>query len=98
MQIVTGLFLAMHYSCDISTSFDSIVHIMRDVQYGWLLRYLHATGASFFFLIMYLHIGRSIYFSSFAAWKTFGVGLLLCFILMATAFVGYVLPWGQISF
>jgi len=71
---------------------------MRDVQYGWLLRYLHATGASFFFLVMYLHVGRSIYFSSFAAWKTFGVGLLLCFLLMATAFVGYVLPWGQISF
>jgi len=98
MQVVSGLFLTMHYSCDITTSFDSIVHIMRDVQYGWLLRYLHATGASFFFLIMYMHIGRSIYFSSFAAWKTFGVGLLLCFILIATAFVGYVLPWGQMSF
>ena len=98
VQIASGLFLSMHYSCDMSMSFDSVVHIMRDVQYGWFLRYLHATGASFFFLVMYLHVGRSIYFSSFAAWKTFGVGLLLCFLLMATAFVGYVLPWGQISF
>ncbi|MBI5430720.1 MAG: cytochrome b N-terminal domain-containing protein [Nitrosomonadales bacterium] len=100
LQVATGIFLAMHYKADIALSFDSIQHIMRDVNYGWLLRYMHSTGASAFFLVIYIHMARTLYYGSYRAprellWWT-GQGLLL--LLMATAFMGYLLPWGQMSF
>jgi quinol-cytochrome oxidoreductase complex cytochrome b subunit len=100
LQVVTGIFLAMHYKADVALSFDSIQHIMRDVNYGWLLRYMHSTGASAFFLVIYIHMTRTLYYGSYRAprelmWWT-GQGLLL--MLMATAFMGYLLPWGQMSY
>ena len=100
LQVVTGIFLAMHYKADVSLSFDSIQHIMRDVNYGWLLRYMHAMGASAFFFVIFVHMARTLYYGSYRAprellWWT-GQGLLL--LLMATAFMGYLLPWGQMSF
>nr|ALO76963.1 cytochrome b [Scraptia sp. SCR03] len=98
IQIATGIFLAMHYCPDVSLAFNSVVHICRDVNYGWLLRTLHANGASFFFICIYMHIGRGIYYSSYNLTHTWLVGTLIFFILMATAFLGYVLPWGQMSF
>lgn len=98
IQIVTGLFLAIHYTCDVTIAFNRVVHICRDVNNGWLLRTLHANGASFFFICLYLHIGRGIYFNSFLYTITWTVGVLLLFITIGTAFIGYVLPWGQISF
>nr|YP_010515104.1 cytochrome b [Phyllomedusa bahiana]UXL87090.1 cytochrome b [Phyllomedusa bahiana] len=97
-QILTGLFLAMHYTADTSMAFSSIAHICRDVNYGWLLRNLHANGASFFFICIYLHIGRGLYYGSFLFKETWNIGVILLFLVMATAFVGYVLPWGQMSF
>nr|UJG45538.1 cytochrome b [Monoclona rufilatera] len=98
IQIITGLFLAMHYTCDVMMAFNSVVHICRDVNNGWLLRTLHANGASFFFICLYLHIGRGMYFNSFLYTMTWTVGVLLLFMTMGTAFMGYVLPWGQMSF
>nr|YP_004347965.1 cytochrome b [Colomesus psittacus]BAK09703.1 cytochrome b [Colomesus psittacus] len=97
-QILTGLFLAMHYTSDIATAFSSVAHICRDVDYGWLIRSLHANGASFFFICIYLHIGRGLYYGSYLNKETWNVGVILLFLVMATAFVGYVLPWGQMSF
>nr|YP_009257383.1 cytochrome b [Telmatobius chusmisensis]ANG44600.1 cytochrome b [Telmatobius chusmisensis] len=97
-QIVTGLFLAMHYTADTSMAFSSIAHICRDVNNGWILRNLHANGASFFFICIYLHIGRGMYYGSFLFKETWNIGVILLFLVMATAFVGYVLPWGQMSF
>ena len=97
-QIVTGLFLAIHYTADIQLAFDSVNHICRDVNYGWLLRTIHANGASFFFICIYLHIGRGIYFKSYIFIYTWIVGVILLFLTIGTAFIGYVLPWGQISF
>nr|YP_009700377.1 cytochrome b [Xenopus epitropicalis]QEQ13409.1 cytochrome b [Xenopus epitropicalis] len=97
-QIVTGLFLAMHYTADTSMAFSSVAHICRDVNYGWLIRNLHANGASFFFICIYLHIGRGMYYGSFLFKETWNIGVILLFLVMATAFVGYVLPWGQMSF
>nr|YP_009685555.1 cytochrome b [Raddaella batesii]QDT76456.1 cytochrome b [Raddaella batesii] len=97
-QIFTGLFLAMHYTSDISTAFSSVVHICRDVNYGWLIRNTHANGASFFFICIYLHIGRGLYYGSYLYKETWYVGVLLLLLVMMTAFVGYVLPWGQMSF
>nr|WCJ45219.1 cytochrome b [Sinosuthora webbiana] len=97
-QIVTGLFLAMHYTADTSLAFSSVAHMCRDVQFGWLIRNLHANGASFFFICIYLHIGRGFYYGSYLNKETWNVGVLLLLALMATAFVGYVLPWGQMSF
>nr|AGZ18954.1 cytochrome b [Epicrionops cf. marmoratus UMMZ 190478] len=97
-QIITGLFLAMHYTADTSSAFSSIAHICRDVNYGWLMRNIHANGASFFFICIYLHIGRGIYYGSYLYKETWNIGVLLLLLLMATAFVGYVLPWGQMSF
>nr|YP_009473063.1 cytochrome b [Oreolalax multipunctatus]AUN45283.1 cytochrome b [Oreolalax multipunctatus] len=97
-QILTGLFLAMHYTADTSTAFSSVTHICRDVNYGWLIRNLHANGASFFFICIYLHIGRGLYYGSFLLKETWNIGVILFFLVMATAFVGYVLPWGQMSF
>nr|BBO25393.1 cytochrome B [Linckia laevigata] len=98
IQIITGLFLAMHYTSDISLAFSSISHICRDVNYGWLLRNIHANTASFFFLCMYFHIGRGIYYGSYVNNETWNVGVILLLLTMLTAFVGYVLPWGQMSF
>nr|APG38325.1 cytochrome b [Kaloula baleata] len=97
-QIATGLFLAMHYTADTSMAFSSVAHICRDVNYGWLLRNLHANGASFFFICIYLHIGRGLYYGSYMYKETWNIGVILLFLVMATAFVGYVLPWGQMSF
>lgn len=98
IQIATGLFLAIHYTADIEIAFNSVTHICRDVNYGWLLRTLHANGASFFFICIYLHIGRGIYYGSYLYHMTWTVGVLILFLVIATAFIGYVLPWGQISF
>nr|YP_010146978.1 cytochrome b [Conosia irrorata]QQP21500.1 cytochrome b [Conosia irrorata] len=98
IQILTGLFLAMHYTADISMAFNSVAHICRDVNYGWLLRTMHANGASFFFICIYLHIGRGMYYNSYLYHMTWSIGVLILFIVMATAFMGYVLPWGQMSF
>nr|ACR81504.1 cytochrome b [Pycnonotus goiavier] len=97
VQIVTGLFLAMHYTADTALAFNSVAHICRDVQFGWLIRNLHANGASLFFMCIYLHIGRGIYYGSYLNKETWNVGVILLLALMATAFVGYVLPWGQMS-
>nr|ARO70440.1 cytochrome b [Ctenosaura clarki] len=98
IQILTGLFLAMHYTADISSAFSSIAHICRDVQYGWLIRNLHANGASTFFICLYLHAGRGLYYGSYLFKETWNLGVVLLLLVMATAFVGYVLPWGQMSF
>nr|YP_010390521.1 cytochrome b [Gnathodentex aureolineatus]UPX00929.1 cytochrome b [Gnathodentex aureolineatus] len=97
-QILTGLFLAMHYTSDIATAFSSVAHICRDVNYGWLIRNLHANGASFFFICIYLHIGRGLYYGSYLYKETWNIGVVLLLLVMMTAFVGYVLPWGQMSF
>nr|YP_007890854.1 cytochrome b [Johnius grypotus]AGH27496.1 cytochrome b [Johnius grypotus] len=97
-QILTGLFLAMHYTSDISMAFSSVAHICRDVNYGWLIRNLHANGASFFFICLYLHIGRGLYYGSYLYKETWNIGVVLFLLVMMTAFVGYVLPWGQMSF
>nr|YP_010826760.1 cytochrome b [Triakis megalopterus]UYX56873.1 cytochrome b [Triakis megalopterus] len=98
IQTITGLFLAMHYTADISMAFSSVVHICRDVNYGWLIRNIHANGASLFFICVYLHIARGLYYGSYLNKETWNIGVVLLFLLMATAFVGYVLPWGQMSF
>nr|AFX67450.1 cytochrome b [Rhadinocentrus ornatus] len=97
-QILTGLFLTMHYCSDVSAAFSSVAHICRDVNYGWLIRNMHANGASFFFICIYLHIGRGLYYGSYLYKNTWNVGIILFFLVMMTAFVGYVLPWGQMSF
>nr|AFV52784.1 cytochrome b [Eothenomys eleusis] len=98
IQILTGLFLAMHYTSDTSTAFSSVTHICRDVNYGWLIRYLHANGASMFFICLFLHVGRGVYYGSYNMIETWNMGIILLFAVMATAFMGYVLPWGQMSF
>nr|YP_009244864.1 cytochrome b [Amynthas hupeiensis]AMO26949.1 cytochrome b [Amynthas hupeiensis] len=98
IQIATGLFLSMHYSPNIEMAFSSVAHISRDVNYGWLLRSMHANGASMFFLFIYLHAGRGLYYGSFNLHETWNLGVLLFILTMATAFTGYVLPWGQMSF
>nr|WGJ64173.1 cytochrome b [Trinomys iheringi] len=98
LQIITGLFLAMHYTADTTTAFSSVTHICRDVNYGWLIRYTHANGASMFFILLYFHIGRGIYYGSYTFMETWNIGVFLLLLTMATAFMGYVLPWGQMSF
>nr|YP_010721222.1 cytochrome b [Parnassius delphius]WDS46373.1 cytochrome b [Parnassius delphius] len=98
IQILTGLFLTMYYTANIELAFYSVNYICRNVNYGWLIRTLHANGASFFFICIYLHIGRGIYYESFNLKYTWMMGIIILFILMATAFMGYVLPWGQMSF
>nr|ADB28903.1 cytochrome b [Eliomys quercinus] len=98
IQILTGLFLAMHYTSDTMTAFSSVTHICRDVNYGWLIRYMHANGASMFFICLFLHVGRGIYYGSYLYTETWNIGIILLFAVMATAFMGYVLPWGQMSF
>nr|AFN70692.1 cytochrome b [Pteruthius xanthochlorus] len=97
-QIITGLLLAMHYTADTTLAFSSVAHMCRDVQFGWLIRNLHANGASFFFICIYFHIGRGLYYGSYLNKETWNMGVILLLALMATAFVGYVLPWGQMSF
>jgi len=100
LQIVTGIVLAMHYAPATSLAFDSVEHIMRDVNSGWLMRYLHANGASFFFIAVYLHIFRGLYYGSYKAPREllWILGVIIYLLMMATAFMGYVLPWGQMSF
>nr|YP_009353728.1 cytochrome b [Neotrypaea harmandi]BAX02582.1 cytochrome b [Neotrypaea harmandi] len=98
VQILTGLFLAMHYTASVDLAFSSVAHICRDVNYGWLLRTLHANGASFFFICLYMHIGRGMYYGSYMIFHAWSVGVIMLFMVMATAFLGYVLPWGQMSF
>nr|UDN39073.1 cytochrome b [Hyphessobrycon elachys] len=98
LQISTGLFLAMHYTSDITTAFSSVAHICRDVNHGWVMRNMHANGASFFFICIYLHVGRGLYYGSYLYKETWNIGVILLLLMMMTAFVGYVLPWGQMSF
>nr|AZI94534.1 cytochrome b [Nasua nasua] len=98
LQMATGLFLAMHYTPDTTTAFSSITHICRDVNYGWIIRYLHTNGASTFFICLFLHVGRGLYYGSYTFPETWNIGIMLLFMVMATAFMGYVLPWGQMSF
>nr|YP_010564368.1 cytochrome b [Laelia coenosa]UYX62391.1 cytochrome b [Laelia coenosa] len=98
IQIITGLFLTMYYTSNIEMAFYSVNYICRNVNYGWLIRTLHANGASFFFICIYLHIGRGIYYESFNLKHTWLIGVMILFLLMGTAFMGYVLPWGQMSF
>lgn len=98
IQTISGLFLAIHYANDASLAFKRIIHICYDVNYGWLLRTIHANGASLFFVFLYLHTGRGIYFGSFYFIHTWNIGVIILLATMATAFLGYVLPWGQISF
>lgn len=98
VQIATGIFLSIHYTADTLLAFNSVDHICRDVNYGWLLRTLHANGASFFFICIYLHVGRGIYYGSYKFFYTWNIGVILFFLTIGTAFIGYVLPWGQISF
>nr|YP_002117904.1 cytochrome b [Gastrimargus marmoratus]ACA28978.1 cytochrome b [Gastrimargus marmoratus] len=98
IQIITGLFLTMHYTPNIEMAFSSVVHICRDVNNGWMMRTLHANGASMFFICMYLHVGRGIYYGSYMYMNTWMTGTIILFLVMATAFMGYVLPWGQMSF
>nr|YP_009489632.2 cytochrome b [Mimoides lysithous] len=98
IQIITGLFLTMYYSANVELAFYSVNYICRNVNYGWLIRNLHANGASFFFICIYLHIGRGIYYESFNLKYTWFIGVIILFTLMGTAFMGYVLPWGQMSF
>lgn len=98
IQILSGLFLAIHYVSHVELAFRSVIHIMRDVNYGWILRAVHANGASFFFICLYLHVGRGLYYSSYLYIHTWNIGVILLFLTIGTAFLGYVLPWGQISF
>lgn len=98
VQIITGLFLAIHYSADVALSFNTVAHISRDVNQGWLIRTLHANGASFFFICIYIHTGRGIYYSSYKLTHTWSVGVIIMLAVIGTAFIGYVLIWGQISF
>mgnify|MGYP003383087953 CR=1 FL=1 len=100
VQIVTGIVLVMHYTPHVDMAFDSVEHIMRDVNYGWLLRYLHANGASMFFIAVYIHMFRGMYYGSYKAPREilWMIGVVIYVIMMATAFMGYVLPWGQMSF
>jgi len=97
-QILTGLFLSLHFSGRTYLSFDRVIHIIRDVNYGWLLRVLHANGARFFFLFIYFHIGRGIYYGSYQFYRVWLRGSTIFLLSIATAFLGYVLPWGQMSF
>jgi ubiquinol-cytochrome c reductase cytochrome b/c1 subunit len=100
IMIATGVFLAMNYAANTGLAFDSVERIMRDVNYGWLLRYAHANGASMFFIVVYVHIFRNLYYGSYKAPREilFILGVVIFLLMMATAFMGYVLPWGQMSY
>ena len=100
LQILTGIFLAMHYKPDVGMAFDSIQHIMRDVNWGWLIRNMHMVGASFFFIVVYIHMARGLYYGSYKSPREvlWGIGVVIFLLMMATGFLGYVLPWGQMSY
>jgi ubiquinol-cytochrome c reductase cytochrome b subunit len=100
IQLATGIFLAMHYCANVDLAFASVEHIMRDVEGGWLLRYLHANGASMFFIVVYIHMFRGLYYGSYASPRelVWCVGVIILLLMIITAFIGYVLPWGQMSF
>ncbi|MGH6946707.1 MAG: cytochrome b, partial [Kiloniellales bacterium] len=100
LMIVTGIMLAMQYTPHVDYAFDSVERIMRDVNYGWLLRYMHSNGASFFFIVVYIHIFRGLYYGSYKEPREllWILGVVILLLMMATAFMGYVLPWGQMSF
>ena len=100
LQILTGILLAMHYTPHADLAFGSVEHIMRDVNFGWLLRYTHAVGASMFFIVVYCHIFRGLYFGSYIypRGRLWASGVIILLLMMATGFMGYVLPWGQMSF
>nr|YP_010878919.1 cytochrome b [Batracomorphus allionii]WHE42571.1 cytochrome b [Batracomorphus allionii] len=98
IQLISGIILSMHYNQNIDLAFNSVDHIMRNVNQGWLIKYIHANGASMFFMCMYMHVWRGMYYGSFKMASTWNMGILIMFMLMATAFLGYVLPWGQMSF
>nr|YP_009710070.1 apocytochrome b [Coleochaete scutata]QFU80175.1 apocytochrome b [Coleochaete scutata] len=100
IQILTGVFLAMHYTPHVDLAFLSVEHIMRDVEGGWLLRYMHANGASMFFIVVYLHLFRGLYYGSYASPRelVWCLGVVILLLMIITAFIGYVLPWGQMSF
>ena len=100
VQLITGIVLAMHYTAHVDYAFASVEHIMRDVNYGWLLRYMHSNGASMFFVAVYIHIFRGMYYGSYKAPREvlWMIGVIIYLVMMATAFMGYVLPWGQMSF
>nr|YP_011017070.1 cytochrome b [Saldoida armata]WQB61748.1 cytochrome b [Saldoida armata] len=97
IQIITGTFLAMHYTANTEMAFSSVIHMCRDVNYGWLLRNMHANGASMFFMCMYLHVGRGMYYGSYKLIMTWMIGVIMMMMIMGAAFLGYVLPWGQMS-
>ena len=100
VQIITGVILSMHYTAHVDHEFNSIEHIMRNVNHGWLIRYIHMNGASFFFIVVYIHIFRGLYYGSYKAPREllWWLGIIILLLMMATAFMGYVLPWGQMSF
>jgi ubiquinol-cytochrome c reductase cytochrome b subunit len=100
LQLATGIFLAMHYTPHIDLAFNSVEHIMRDVNLGWFIRYAHANGASMFFVLVYIHVGRGLYYGSYTKPREmlWNIGVIILVLMMATAFIGYVLPWGQMSF
>lgn len=98
IQILSGLFLSIHYCPNINLAFYRVIHIIKDINYGWLIRLIHINGASLFFIFIYIHIGRGIYYSSYILFKTWYVGIIIFLLTIITAFLGYVLPWGQISF
>nr|UGN61366.1 cytochrome b [Typhlocybinae gen. 1 sp. 1 BY-2021a] len=98
IQILSGLLLSMHYTADIQMAFNTVSHITRNVNYGWFMRSLHSNGASLFFICLYIHSGRGIYYGSYKFVNTWMIGVVLMLLTMATAFLGYVLPWGQMSF
>nr|YP_011003920.1 cytochrome b [Eurytoma acutibialis]WPS67060.1 cytochrome b [Eurytoma acutibialis] len=97
-QIISGFMLTMHYTPNIYNAFNSVIHIIQDVNYGWIIRLIHMNGASMFFICMFIHIGRNLYYNSFVLIKTWIIGILIFLMTMGTAFLGYVLPWGQMSF
>ena len=98
IQIITGFFLSIHYSPNIEIAYNRVIHIIQDVNYGWLFRLIHINGASIFFICIYIHIGRGIYYNSYYIINTWIIGVIIFIVTIATAFLGYVLPWGQISF
>nr|AHA52594.1 cytochrome b [Sigalphus bicolor] len=98
MQILTGIILSMHYSCNVDYSFFSLIHIIQDINYGWFIRLMHMNGASLLFLLIYIHIGRGLYYSSYKLLNVWMSGVILLLFMMMISFVGYVLPWGQMSF
>nr|AWH61915.1 cytochrome b [Cicadella viridis] len=98
IQLISGILLSMHYTSNIDMAFNSVSHIMRDVNNGWIMRTVHSNGASMFFICMYMHVGRGVYYGSYKFMKTWIIGVVIMLLTMATAFLGYVLPWGQMSF